>query len=313
MKMENRSLIESYLYPSQMHKLEYMLENGKCEKTPAPGSHTYYEQDVLYIKYLQLIGHDREQIFEEWKKMFPYNTSNDEYNDIIFSKLYKKASSYRQKNRYDVVIYQSELDFINKQCVRRWMKEAYLIMLVKYKRDVANGNGRYQYMPYTKILRNTSLKNPRPNNIAALTDFFEKIGFMHLEYEEPDVPQEYAFRNWHDDELDDLDYKEEYYCFSLLQPQGGDIAFVVHYMGEQSKIIKHVSDESECQLCGKSFILSQTGYNARPICPECFQKQRAEDRHPNKQDRHLSKGDRHLNKDRSHHKGATTTKRVVFQ
>lgn len=222
------------------------------------------KQEIMYLKYLkEIIGLNKENIFQEWKKIkngLAFKFSDDEIDQKCqFLKLYaslqkktfKTVLSFKEIE--PVTIYEDEIEYLNNLQVPLWAKQYWLCLLFYYKFESQVSKVVYK----SPSLNSWSMNNTEVSgrNYGAyqmkLAEYRAKTGKNIIQMYTPGRLDKYP------------SYVPSFIKFA------GKPAYIAHDIDEIQQVIKLLKDFPRyCNICGKTFFASSKCQ--RECCDECY-------------------------------------------
>lgn len=215
--------------------------------------HQFMEQVALF-RYLMDHGYTKDDVDKVWRNTnsILYQKTCGDVDEIerLFARIWGKAAKW--KNNFkgnEIVIYQSEIDFINNMEVLPWIKQYVLTLLCVYK-----WWGR-EWCKYDKKIRTfcyscTDTKRERDDCAKKIYDCMEKYH-----------PYECAAFN------------ESGWIKFNIKPEGDIIAKVKNprYVLNAFILLKNIK---RCCVCGKEYEFKNGHGLYNDLCSECLNKRR---------------------------------------
>lgn len=252
-----------------------MIETGHYRTSKFQNKEDWWLFAYLKEKYILkgLSAHEYLPLIkEEWIKIFKTRFVDcdgdlSEVNSLIintrFKKIMEKSTSVKLDPSYKkIVIYKTELDYINSVAAPKWFREFLLLFLSHCK---ATGRNKYEYAPIQEYMEYLSLKT---RNRDLITDtIYKKLREFGLW--SPITVQRSMDDNGMIEKYDDVWFK-----FKLPVKTNGLIVFETESIFEIINNLDMVSDKYKCDICGKEFVLNNR--TQRTICDGCYKKHRRE-------------------------------------
>ena len=214
--------------------------------------HQFMEQVALF-RYLMDHGYTKDDVDKIWRSTnsILYQKTCGDIDEIerLFARIWGKAAKW--KNNFkgnEIVIYQSEIDFINNMEVLPWIKQYVLTLLCVYK-----WWGR-EWCKYDKKIRTfcyscTSQKkedDAMPPKISACVNKYHPY---------------------------ELCVVSNLSSFKILFIGKGEICCRINNPREIGSIMGHIKNIKKCSVCNREY--EYTSYNCRfDVCPDCIKKER---------------------------------------
>lgn len=231
------------------------------------------EEDLWLFKYLQGKKKSKEEIFKIWMTIYPnkYERSKDDPNpEKTFECLYKNIKGVRLKNNYhDIIIYQSEVDWINACNCNRWVKE-YMILFLAYCR--LKDKYTFENLPYNDLLKLTSIVTYSEFNKRKIAKLFEDLGMVETEkvvtFEDmPDIDERGFQISYGGITRVERTYRKcRFENVDTTEPE----AIHLKTFADAAECCRLIKMEKVCPCCGKVFEYSN--HNQTDLCNDCWQK-----------------------------------------
>lgn len=212
--------------------------------------HQFMEQVALF-RYLMDHGYTKDDVDKVWRNTnsILYQKTCGDVDEIerLFARIWGKAAKW--KNNFkgnEIVIYQSEIDFINNMEVLPWIKQYVLTLLCVYK-----WWGR-EWCKYDKKIRTfcfscTDIKKERDRNAEKITECIDK---------------------YHPYEVKIIDIS---LSFKITFGETDSIVAKISNPRNIDKVLKLIKNLKICLNCGSAF-----EYNSHSIsnclCPDCHNR-----------------------------------------
>lgn len=239
--------MSDYIFDWEENSQRMLLEKRCTTKR-----HQYMEL-VALIRYLIDAGENQENIKLQILSIDStyLNPHKHDYLELenIFSRLWKKAKEQEHFHFSPIVIYESEIQFINNMEVLRWVKEYILTMLCVYK---YYGN---RWCKYTAELKSFcfSMTSAKRNK----NELNDKIALCLQRY----APYEMK--------LFDINLA---YRMTFCAKEGTAIS-QINNPNHVKSIMNLITTEKKCSCCGENWTYSSYNINT-DLCPSCKQKER---------------------------------------
>lgn len=234
---------------------------GNCKKVLQTKKYTtkkdiIYEQ-IMLVRYLRDKGFSYNSIYDIWVETM--NGSPlilyDLKGEILsyFDKIYKKSDNLSISSGNIILIYKSEIDYINNIQCHMWIKEYLLILLCIYKYyglEWCKYDDRIKTFCYSC----TSIKREREKNTKSLAYVVEKY---------------------------DLYKVIKSGCVRLkvnFSTDCGEVCAILKDPRDFESLKGKLKTESVCSICGKNFVFSSKKRRL-DMCQDCIKKERSKDRH----------------------------------
>lgn len=260
---------------NKRYNSQKMIETGCYQTSKFQNKEDWWLFAYLKEKYILkgLSAHEYIPLIkEEWIKIFKTRFIDCEKNlsessSLIINSHFKKMVEKSNSVKLDpspkrIVVYQSELDYINSIPAPKWFRE-FLLLFLSHCR--ATGRNKYEYAPIQEYIGYLSLKT---RNRDLITDtIYKKLREFGLW--SPVTVQRSVYDDGAVEKYDDVWFK-----FILPVKARGSIVFDTGSIFEIMNQLDVVSDKYKCDVCGKEFVLNNR--TQRTICDECYKKHRRE-------------------------------------
>ena len=217
--------------------------------------HQFMEQVALF-RYLMDHGYTKDDVDKVWRNTnsILYQKTCGDIDEIerLFARIWGKAAKW--KNNFkgnEIVIYQSEIDFINNMEVLPWIKQYVLTLLCVYK-----WWGR-EWCKYDKKIRTfcfscTDAKREVDRHSAKLNECLNKYKI----YESKIIDTNIAFK------FKDISSNLHYILLTINNPR------------EVEVVKKYLKNYKKCIKCGSMFEYNAHNMN-NELCPICHKIKRS--------------------------------------
>lgn len=239
---------------------EYIFDwKSNCENILKTGEYTtrnhQYTEQVVLFRYLIDRGLAQDEIYEKWSNTnsILYNKIKDDSVEINFHfwRIYRMAQKWEIKTYNKIIIYKSELDFINSMNVVRWIKEYVLTMLCIYKYYGLS------WCKYDKDIKRfcysvTYQKRERVKTIEKLSEAFNKYNICTFTVASS-VP---------------------HYKINFISNVKDDVIVgQIDNPRQAPDLMGLIKCERVCPVCGKTYEYTSKNYHI-DMCPECVKHER---------------------------------------
>lgn len=209
--------------------------------------HQFMEQVALF-RYLMDKGYSKDDVDRVWRNTnsIAYQKVADDKDETerLFARIWGKAAKWKNNVQgNEIVIYQSEIDFINNMEVLPWIKQYVLTLLCVYK-----WWGR-EWCRYDKKIRTfcfscTDIKKERDRNAEKITECIDR---------------------YHPYEVKIIDVS---LSFKIMFGESDSIVAQISNPRDIDRVLKLIRNSKICLNCGNTF-----EYNSHSIlnclCPDC--------------------------------------------
>ena len=238
---------------NQIENSKRLLQTGQYQLKQSKG-----REDVWLMAYLLSKNYEKEDIRKVWIKI--YKTRHKEQNrdeiGAAFEGFYRSARRWRLWEGKDIIIYQEEIDIINKTHVLPWIKE-YALMCLGYFKSLGRDKQNLGLFPGPDLRRMTSCKRVQGNineNARCCA-----AGLLH-------IMQQIKCSYMTGAEYETIDIKVPF-----LKNKGKEI-FRTNTLMDVPLAFKMLRNEGVCPECGNTFQI--TPKTKRQICYDCWRKKR---------------------------------------
>lgn len=253
-----------------------MLETGQYQTLRYRNKEDWWLVKYLKIKY-ESEGLSPKELKDKIKSLWEpiYNTRYDKeevddyalYINKHFNEVYNRGRNVSlEKTFAKIIIYQSELDYINSVPAPKWFREFLFLFLGHCK---ATKSYIYDYAPTKDYMRYLSIKTK--NRDAITMTIYDKLKKLGL-WEEVVVITETNKKYFKAEKDVDIKFK-----YSLPVEPKGLVAFQFDRQIDLIKRLDVITNIYKCDICGSEFEINNR--TQRTICDKCYKKNRGTDRH----------------------------------
>ena len=251
-----------------------------CERMLATGQYQTQQyqnkEDWWLVKYLKLKYEKdglsekelREAIKSRWEPI--YNTRFDKesvhdyklYINKHFNEIYNRGKNIVLGKKFNkIIIYQSELDYINSLPAPKWFREFLFLFLGHCK---ATGNYTYDYAPTKEYMRYLSLKTK--NRDAITMTIYNKLKEFNI-WDQITVVTKSKGRYFEPEDDEDVKFN-----FTFPISKKGKVAIEFERQIDLIQRLDLITNLYKCEICGKEFEINNR--TQRRICDECWKNSR---------------------------------------
>lgn len=216
----------------------------------------FLEQMALVHCLLTEMHADKEEIYLIWRGTKPDSIAfldpveDDEEMREIFQKVFAAGKMWYDTPGHTIILYQSELDFLNNMVTFLWVKQYILALLCIYKFYGV------EWAAYNSTIKQfcfsvTQYGRERP-------ELIDKLSKVIKEYK----PYEVSLFN------EALAYR-----VTFVADEGEQVASI-REPREVGELMKYLKCERVCDGCGKKFAYTSRSMRNN-FCPECYAKKRS--------------------------------------
>lgn len=222
-----------------------------------------FKEQIYLVRYLlDQNNNDQEVAYNIWKKIpSKYTVGNSEYSIRgLFHVLLNKAAKITAQDFIDkIVIYQGEIDYINKLDVHVNFKH-FLLLLLAYSRSNNRSYNMWDHIIRSELLHLAGWKRVDEDILAQIAEWNHKYClyevFSVVMHSGREVVKHCSNILLHYDRVDE---KDAQYEFNTVE----EVAQIFHKFAQQKRI---------CPTCGVFFNISSKAKT--DLCPACYTKYR---------------------------------------
>ena len=218
-------------------------------------------EDIWLISYLHSLGKTKNEIYEIWEPIHltrEKNADNVWNLGPVFESLYQKGSGFVLTGRNEIVIFQEEIDEINKAKMLPWMKE-YLLVLLGFFKAIGKKRCYIQDIPFSLIKSFVSIK--RVKSEYNINQICREQGYVTMELKTK-VNKRYGTTK-----------EMNFFSITYAKDEGTPV-FRAESILDINNAFPLLKNVLVCEQCGKTFDINSK--TKRKICAECYRKKRLE-------------------------------------
>ena len=245
-----------------------MLKTGQYQTKEYQNKEDWWLVKYLKDKYKNLPDYEAMPLIrEKWGEIYRTRFIDPKEADIHinshFRKIYENTNNIALgRSLKKIIIYESELAYINALPMPKWFREFILLFLGHCKTTGVYG---YEYAPVKEYIKYLTLKTR--NRDAITSTIYNKMRELGLW-------KSFTIKKTYQGLCGVEEDEDVQFDFSFPVAKKGNVAFEFGTMFELIDNLSIVNDKYKCDICGKEFVFGNR--TQRTVCEECYKKHRRE-------------------------------------